>query len=297
VLAQQILNGVVVGSVYALFALGFTLVFGVNRIMNMAHGSVLTCGAFAGLYAVTQFDALLPLALLASALVGGAVAVLLDVLAFRRLRRLGNAEFTTIVASMGADLVLLSVAQKVSNTQVMRFPQDTFPVVMFNVFGLRIQLLQLLIVLASLALVGLLLVYLYRTSFGLQLRSVAFSAEASKLFGIAPNAIHFQVFFVSGALAGIAGVLVGLAFNSVHFMMGESLLLRAFVVIILGGLGSIPGTLLAAMFIGIVQTLSVAYISTGVADAIVFGALFAVLVARPAGLLGDGAGALRVARQ
>ncbi|MGE4239840.1 branched-chain amino acid ABC transporter permease [Ramlibacter sp.] len=296
-LAQQLLNGVVVGAVYALFALGFTLVFGVNRIMNMAHGSVLTCGAFAGLFCVTAFDAPLPLALIAAAVVGGLVSVLMDVLVFRRLRAQHNAEFTTIVASMGIDLILLSIAQKASNTQVLRFPQDTFPVVIFTVMGLRIQLLQLLIVLASLVLVALLLLYLYRTSFGLQVRSVAFSGETSKLFGIAPNGVHFQVFFVSGALAGIAGVLVGLAFNSVHFMMGESLLLRAFVVIILGGLGSISGTLVAAMLIGIVQTLSVAYVSTGVADAIVFATLFAVLVVRPTGLLGDGAGALRVARQ
>lgn len=295
-LMQQLLNGIVVGSVYGLFALGFTLLFGINHIMNMAHGSVFMWGAFAGLYAVLALDAPVYVALAAGMLAGGAVSVLLDLLAFRPLRRRGAPEFSAIVSSIGADLVLLSLAQKVSNTAIMRFPFDTVPVVFFSFMGLRIQLLQLVIVGLVVAMVAGLVWYLYRTGFGLRIRAVAYSEHTSRLLGINPGPVNLQVFFISGALAGMAGVLIGLVFNSVHFAMGEPLLLRAFVIIILGGLGSIPGALIAGLAIGIVQTLSVAYISSGVAEAIVFLALFVVIVVRPTGLFGQSTAAMRVQR-
>ena len=295
-LMQQLLNGIVVGSVYALFALGFTLLFGVNHIMNMAHGSVFMWGAFAGLYAVTAFEAPIYVALLVGMLAGGVLSVVLDLLAFRPLRRRNAPEFSAIVASIGADLVLLAIAQKVSNTAIMRFPFDAFPVVFFNVFGLRIQLLQVVIIALVVAMVVGLVWYLYRTSFGQRIRAVAFSEHASRLLGINPGLVNMQVFFIAGALAGMAGVLIGLVFNSVHFAMGEPLLMRAFVIIILGGLGSIPGALIAGLAIGIVQTLSVAYISSGVAEAIVFTALFVAILVRPTGLFGQPTAAMRVQR-
>lgn len=295
-LMQQLLNGIVVGSVYGLFALGFTLLFGVNHIMNMAHGSVFMWGAFAGLYSVVLLDAPIYVALLIGMLAGGAVSVLLDLFAFRPLRRRGAPEFSAIVSSIGADLVLLSIAQKVSNTAIMRFPFDAFPVVFFSFLGMRVQLLQLVIMALVVLMVVGLVWYLYRTSFGLRIRSVAYAEQTSRLLGINPGPVNMQVFFISGALAGMAGVLIGLVFNSVHFAMGEPLLLRAFVIIILGGLGSIPGALIAGLAIGIVQTLSVAYISSGVAEAIVFGALFLVIVVRPTGLFGQATAAMRVQR-
>lgn len=295
-LMQQLLNGVVVGSVYALFALGFTLLFGINHIMNMAHGSVFMWGAFAGLYAVVMLDAPVYVALLVGMLAGGVISVVLDLVAFRPLRRRNAPEFSAIVSSIGADLVLLAIAQKVSNTAIMRFPFDTFPMMIFTVMGLRIQLLQIVIMVLSVLMVVGLVWYLYRTGFGQRIRAVAYSEQTSRLLGINPGPVNMQVFFISGALAGMAGVLIGLVFNSVHFAMGEPLLLRAFVIIILGGLGSIPGALIAGMVIGIVQTLSVAYIGSGVAEAIVFLALFVVIVVRPTGLFGQPTAAMRVQR-
>jgi len=295
-LMQQLLNGVVVGSVYSLFALGFTLLFGVNHILNMAYGSVFMWGAFAGLYAVTALDAPIYVALLVAMVAGGVVSVVLDVVAFRPLRRRSAPEFSAIVSSIGADLVLLAIAQKASNTAVMRFPFDAFPLVIFNVFGLRIQLLQLVIIALVVAMVFGLMGYLYRTRFGQHIRCVAYSEQTSRLLGINPGPVNMQVFMISGALAGMAGVLIGLVFNSVHFAMGEPLLMRAFVIIILGGLGSIPGALVAGLAIGIVQTLAVAYVSSGVSEAVVFVALFVVILVRPTGLFGQASAAMRVQR-
>jgi Branched-chain amino acid ABC-type transport system, permease components len=295
-LLQQILNGLVVGSVYGLFALGFTLLFGINHIMNMAHGSVFMWGAFAGLYAVVGFDAPIGVALVIGMIAGGLMSVLLDMVAFRPLRKRGAPEFSAIVSSIGADLILLALAQKLSNTAVMRFPFDAFPVVIYRVAGLRIQLLQLVITGLALLMVGGLVFYLYRTDFGRRIRAVAFSEQTARLLGINPGWVNMQVFFISGALAGMAGVLIGLVFNSVHFTMGEPLLLRAFVIVILGGLGSIPGALIAGLAIGLVQTLSVAYISAGVAEAIVFLALFVVILVKPTGLFGQAGATMRVRR-
>ena len=167
---QQLFNGVVIGSVYGLFALGFTLLFGVNHILNMAFGSVFMWGAFAGLYVVTAFDAPFSIALLAGMVVGGLVSVLLDFLAFMPLRRRQAPDFSGIVSSLGANLILLMIAQKVSNTQVLRFPFDTFPVVNFRVFGLRVQLLQLVIICTALLMVVALVLLLYRTGFGRRIR-------------------------------------------------------------------------------------------------------------------------------
>lgn len=296
-LVQQLLNGVVVGSVYSVFALGFTLLFGVNHILNLAHGTVFMWGAFAGLYSVLVLDASFPVALLMGALGGGFLSVLLDWVAFRPLRKQGAPDFSAIVSSIGASFILLSLAQQLTNTRVMRFPFDIFPTVFFTFFGLRIQLLQLVIIGVCILMVVGLLYYLYRTSFGRQIRAVAFSESTSKLLGINPTAINFQVFFLSGALAGIAGVLIGIVFNSVHFMMGEPLLLKAFVVVILGGLGSIPGALVAGLLIGVIETMTVAYLSSGVADAIVFSTLFLVLLFRPTGLFGGHTTVARVTRR
>ena len=295
-LAQQVLNGIVVGSVYSLFALGFTLVFGINHVLNLAHGAVFTLGAFAALYGITLLDLPLWLAAIAAVLVGGAASLLLDLVCFQPLRRRGAPEFAAIVSSIGGGLVLTSLAQQVSDTQVMRFPFGTFPVVVWRVLGLRVQLLQLVIIGSVALIVVALLLWLYRTEAGRQIRAVAISGHTAQLLGINPAAVFAQVFFIAGALAGAAGVLIGLAFNSVHYLMGEPLLLRAFVVVVLGGMGSIGGAVAAGLLLGLVQTLSVAYVSSGVADAIIFGVLFLVLALRPAGLFGTAAGAGRVVR-
>jgi branched-chain amino acid transport system permease protein len=296
VIIQQIVNGLVVGGVYALFALGFSLVFGIHRILNLAHGAVFTTGAFVALYSVL---AGLPLWLgfLFAVLGSGALSVLIEIAAFRRLRHSGEVEFGAIISSIGVALIITTIAQRVSNTQVMRFPFDTFPIIIFQVFGIRISALQLFMFGSAAVLVLMLAGYLYRTPLGRQVRAVAGNERAAMLVGINPKFVYMQTFFLSGALAGAAGVLVGLAFNSIHFIMGEPYLLRAFVVIVLGGLGSIPSVLIAALLFGMIQTLTIAYLPSGLTDAISFSILFILLLVRPNGLLGHAAvGALRSTR-
>jgi branched-chain amino acid transport system permease protein len=295
-IVQQLLNGLVVGGVYALFALGFTLVFGIHKILNLAHGGVFMTGAFVALYSV---EAGLPLAVafVLAVVASGLLSILIEITAFRRLRRSGEEEFGAIISSIGANLVIITIAQRISNTQVMRFPFDTFPVVIFEFAGLRVSALQVFMAACAAVLVLVLGAYLYRSAFGRQVRAVAGNPRASVLVGVNPNVVYFQTFFLSGALAGAAGVLVGLAFNNVNFMMGEPWLLRGFVVVILGGLGSIPGALAAGLIFGMIQTLTIAYLPSRLTDAIIFAILFLILLVRPNGLLGrDAAGSMRGSR-
>lgn len=284
-LAQQLLNGLVMGGVYALFALGFTLVFGIHHLMNLAHGAVFMTGAFVALYAVL---AGLPLwlAFVLALVLCGLLSVLIEWTAFRPLHRSGEAEFGAIVSTLGADLIIVSMAQNISASEVLRFPFETFPVQIFEVAGLRVSLLQLFMSICAFALMLVLTYYLYRTPLGTRVRSVSGNYRAAVLCGVNPNIVYAQTFFLSGALAGASGVLIGLAFNSIQFSMGEPFLLRGFVVIVLGGMGSIPGAMVAGLLFGMVQTLTSAYLPAGLTDAIIFSLLFLVLLVRPNGLFG-----------
>jgi branched-chain amino acid transport system permease protein len=294
-IAQQILNGLITGSVYALFALGFTLVFGTHRILNLAHAGVFMSGAFIAYYAVTAGAPLLVAALLA--MVGaGLLSYLIDITAFGHLRAKGQIEFSAIISSIGANLILMSVAQRMSNTKVLGFPGGTFPIQFYELAGLRISLLQIVVAFVVLALLGGLTYYLYGTSFGRQVRAVAGNERAAQLLGVNPRQVYFQTFFISGALAGIAGVLIGLSFNSIHFLMGEPYLMRAFVVVVLGGLGSIPGAVVAGLLLGVIQTVAIAYLPSGLSDAIIFLLLFVILLIKPSGLFGNQTSAIGVGR-
>lgn len=285
-LGQQILNGVVVGSVYALFALGFNLIFGVHKIMNLAHGAVFMSAAFVGLLIVNLG---LPFwaAFLAAMLAGGVISIVVDLVAVRPLRGRGDAEFSVIISTIGVNLILMTIAQSLSATRIFRFPFDTFPIEFFYPFGLRLSLLQILIMATVVVFLALLGGHLYLTSFGRQVRAVAGNERAAMLLGVNPHLVYLQTFFISGVFAGAAGVLIGLAFNSVHFLMGEPYMLRAFVVLVLGGLGSLVGAVVAGLLLGILQNLTSVYLPTGVSDIIIFSLLFATLVIKPNGLFGS----------
>ena len=292
-IAQQLLNGLIVGGVYALFALGFTLVFGIQKILNLAHGAVFTVGAFTAYYVVAAGLPLI-LGIVASIIVSGLLSVLIEFVCFSRLRKTGDEEFGAIISSIGAGLVIMTIVQRISNTRVLRFPFETFPVRIYEFAGLRITLLQLFMVGSATLLVFVLWFLIYKTSFGRRIRAVTDNERASTLVAINPNAVYRQVYFISGALAGVAGVLVGLAFSSIHFAMGEPYLLFAFVIVILGGLGSVLGATVAALLFGMMQTLTIAFLPSGLTNTIIFLGLFLILMVRPHGLFGkEAAGALR----
>ena len=282
-LAQQLLNGVVVGAVYALFSLGLTLVFGMHRILNLAHGAVFMWGALIGYFAVTLAGLPLWAAFIVAVFGAGLVSVALELCVFRPLRRHQGDEFGTIVASIGANLILMQLAQQATNAQTLRFPFGIFPILFYDIAGLRVSLQQLVILGAVAVIVVALLAFLFKTSLGSEARAVAVDERTSMLLGVNPGKVYLTSFLIAGMLAGAAGVILGVAFNSVSYVRGDAVMLQAFVVIVLGGLGSVTGAVLAGILIGMIQTLTTAYISTELSDAVVFGLLFVVLLIRPDG--------------
>lgn len=292
---QQLLNGITTGAVYTLFALGFTIVFGTQRILNLAHGAIFMAGAFIGYYATRIGLSFVPAVLLAMA--GSAlVACLTDLIAFRRLRASGQIEFGALISSIGVGLILTSLGQSISKTKVLVYPFDLIPNEFFSLFGVRISLLQIVTVASVAVILALVIFVIYRTSLGRQIRATAGNERAAVLLGVNPTRVYMIVFAISGALAGYAGVLIGLLFNSVHFMMGDPYLLKAFVIVVLGGLGSVYGAVVAGFLLGIVQAFAIAYFTGSLADIIFYSLVFVILIVRPGGLFGNSSAAVKVGR-
>jgi branched-chain amino acid transport system permease protein len=285
-LAQQLVNGVLLGATYALFALGFTLTFGVLKVINLTYGFYFTTGAFVALFAASLGGAPVWLALPLAAIAAGVVAVVIDALLLTRLRRRGAPELASLMVTIGAVLALNSAAAALLTPDIRRMPAGLIPADAFVFWGLRVTAAQFLVLGASIVLVGALIWLLRFTRVGIAIRAVAENPEAAGLMGINTARTAALVSFVSGALAGAGGTLIGLNFNAVHPYMGEEMMLRGFVVVIVGGLGDIRGALIAGLMLGVVEVLTAGYIDSGMKEAVAFAILVLVLWTRPSGLFG-----------
>ena len=285
-LAQQLVNGVLLGSTYALFALGFTLMFGVMKVVNLTYGFTFSLGAFTALFLTRQWGWPIIAALPVAAVVTGAVAVLLDGLLLTRLRRINAPELSSLMVTLGAVLALYAAMTALLGPDIRRLPPSVLGGEALVIAGLRITQAQILVLLATAVLVGGLLALMRLTPIGLALRAMAEKPDAAELMGINTGKLAALVSFICGALAGAGGVLIGLNFNAIQPYMGEAMMLRGFVVIIVGGLGDIRGALIAGLLLGVVEVLTAGYIDSGLKEAVAFAILVAVLWTRPAGLFG-----------
>jgi branched-chain amino acid transport system permease protein len=285
-LAQQLVNGVLLGATYALFALGFTLMFGVLRVINLTYGFYFSAGAFIALFAARDGGVGILPALVAGALGAGVIAVIVDTVLLTRLRRVGAPELASLMVTLGAVLALYSAATSIFGPDIRRLPPGLISPQAIEIAGVRITEAQLLILGATAILVAALLVLLRRTRFGLAIRAMAEQPDAAGLMGIDTARAAALVSFISGCLAGAGGVLIGLNFNAIHAYMGEDMMLRGFVVIIVGGLGDITGALIAGLLLGIVEVMTAAYLDSSLKEAVAFAILVAVLWTKPSGLFG-----------
>ena len=283
---QQVVNAIWLGAVYSLFALGYTLVFGVLGVLNLAHPSLYMWGAFIGLVCVNSLHLPIWLALPLAMLFSGLLGILLDWVAFRPLRARNAPHLATLISSIGASIVMINVAQGVFGAQVSRFPFDVFPIKVFSLGPVSITLLQLIIFGLSLGLLVFLRWLIMGTRLGQAMRAVAYNPVTAARLGIQVDRVILQTFFIAGALAGAAGVLLGLAFNSISPFMGGPMNLKGLTVIILGGLGNIEGAVLGGFILAFSEVMSVAYLSSDLRDAVSFVLLFIILLVRPNGLLG-----------
>lgn len=289
-MGQQALNGVFVGSIYALFAVGYTLVFGVLDILNLAHQAVFMLAAFLALALVSDAHLSIWVAMPLAVLGAGLLGLLLERLAFRPLRGRADSNISGLISSLAMGTVFEAIALQLFGPDISRFPLGTFPDRIVHLGSASASLLQLFIVGLSVLFMAALTLLLARTRLGRQLRAVAESPRAARVLGVDVDRAIAAAFFLSSALGGAAGVLFGLAFNSVSPDVGRSVELKGLAVIILGGMGSVPGAVLAGFALGLVEVFTVARFGSSYRDAVSFAALFFVLLLRPRGLFGQAAG-------
>src|SRR5215472_8839152 len=281
-LLQQLVNGVMLGSTYALIAIGYTLIFGVLGLLHLAHGEVFMVGAFAGLVAVRATGSVL-LAMAFAMVVTGVLGVVIERVAFRPLR--GAHHLAPLATTIGAGIVLQETTRWYFGPEQKGFP-PTLAADVWQLGSLRISSAQAFLLVTAVVLMAALHLFLARTSAGRAIRASAEDQSVATLLGVNVNGTIVVCFLIGSALAGAAGVLVGLIYNSVHPFIGVQMGIKGLVVMMLGGLGNVTGAMLAGVLLGILEVLGAGYLASSYRDAFAFGALMLVLLVRPEGLLG-----------
>jgi branched-chain amino acid transport system permease protein len=286
---QQLVNGLSLGSIYALIALGYTMVYGVLRLINFAHGDVYMVGAYVGYYLSRKLRGEEPsivgaiVVMLASMAACAVLGILIERFAYRPVRR--EARLTLLITAIGVSLFIENAAQLLFGADPKFFP-SLAPRADLIVAGVRLTSEQITVIAVSILLMVLLRFFILRTRTGKAMRAVSFSLDASKLMGISTDKIIAITFALGSALAAAAGVLIGMQIPKIDPLMGIMYGLKAFVAAVLGGIGNIPGAVLGGLLIGVSEVMVVGYLSSTYRDAIAFGILILVLILRPQGLLG-----------
>lgn len=280
---QQIINGLALGSVYALLALGYTMVYGIINLINFAHGEIYMIGAFIGYFVSTYLNFSLIPTLLCSMIGSALVGILIEKIAYKPLRN--SPRITLLITAIGVSLLLQNGMRFLVGPNPKPF-KDLIETNFINIGTIQINNKTILMLLISTLLVILLQFLVYKTKIGMAMRAASLDTEAASLVGINVNKIISLTFALGSAMAGIAGVLVAIAYPSITPYMGTMPGLKSFVAAVLGGIGSIPGALIGGVLMGLIETLSKAYISTNLSDAIAFSVLIIILLIKPDGILG-----------
>lgn len=280
---QHLLNGLIIGGIYAMVALGYSMVYGVLQIVNWAHADVLMFGTFIGMLLATVLHvpviAMVLLAALFTAILGMAV----ERVAYRPIKS-ANRRMAVLVSALGMSTFLQNLAQLVFGSGTRQF--KVFDTNAYEIGGMKITGMQILILSVTAVMLLILYIMVYRTKLGIAMRACSVSIDNAKLMGINTNMIISGTFGVGAFMAGVAGILVGNYYNAVYPTMGYLLGMKAFAAAILGGIGSIPGAVFGGFIIGLIESLGAGYISSAYRDAFAFLVMILILIIRPAGLLG-----------
>ncbi|HKC49612.1 MAG TPA: branched-chain amino acid ABC transporter permease [Myxococcota bacterium] len=290
-LLQQLLNGVTWGSIYALIALGYTMVYGVLRLINFAHGEVYMMGAMSGYYTAHWLGFAgapsltgLVVVLVASMAVCGLLGALIERVAYRPLR--GAGRLAPLITAIGVSLLLQNAGQLVFGADPKFFPPLLRAQEVFRAGEVAISNIQLTVLVTALLLMGALEYIVQRTRFGRAMRAVSYDAPAAALMGVPVDRVIAGTFVLGSMLAAAAGILVGLSNPKIDPLMGLMPGLKAFVAAVLGGIGSVPGAMVGGLLLGVIETLVTGYLSSTYRDAIAFVILVVILLYRPTGLFG-----------
>lgn len=281
---QQIINGISLGSIYALIALGYTMVYGIIKLINFAHGDVFMIGAFVGFYAITALGLGFFPALLLAMLVCAIFGVLIERIAYKPLRN--ATRIAALITAIGVSLFIEYTTIFFRGAQPVAYPAQLIPSKKFEFLGVIIDSQSILILGVSLSLMVILQLIVHHTKVGKAMRAVSYDAEAARLMGISVDQTISATFAIGSSLAGAAGVIFGLYYIKIEPLMGIIPGIKAFVAAVLGGIGIIPGAMVGGLLLGLLEALVSAAGYSLWRDGVVFVVLILILIFKPAGLFG-----------
>ena len=280
---EQLINGLRTGSIYALIAIGYTMVYGIAKMINFAHGDIIMVGAYALYFSISVLGLPVPVALLLTVIVCSVLGVLIEKIAYKPLRK--AQPLAVLITAIGMSFFLQSSSLLIFGSTPIPF-QSVIPNENIKVGPVIISSITLVTLVVTAVAMILLTLFINKTKLGSAMRAVSEDKEAAELMGINVNSTISMTFAIGSALAAVAGILYISQYQSMKPTLGALPGIKAFVAAVLGGIGSIPGAMLGGILLGLIESVSKAYISTELADAIVFGVLIVVLLFRPSGLLG-----------
>jgi branched-chain amino acid transport system permease protein len=291
---QQLINGLALGAVYALIALGYTMVYGILQLINFAHGEVYMLGAYLGIIVLGVLTYLgltaysLPLSLLLTVIISmvfcGAYGAVIERVAYRPLRN--ASKLAPLISAVGMSIILQNFVMLAQGKEYKNLP-PLFPSEGFIIFGANVSPVQIFILTASILIMVGLHLFVAKTRLGKAMRATSQDRVMAGLVGIDINQVISVTFMIGSSLAAVAGVMVTLYYGVVHFFMGYLAGIKAFTAAVLGGIGSIPGAMLGGFMLGLIENFGASYISSVYKDAFAFLVLIITLIIRPAGLLGQ----------
>jgi branched-chain amino acid transport system permease protein len=281
---QQVINGLMLGCTYVLVALGYTLIFGLLRLIHMAHGEVLMIGGYVALVIIAYLHGNLFLAMLGAIAVTALLGITIYAASIRYVEKGGH--LSPLVSTIGIAIVLQEIFTKLFTGEKIAFPQ-TLVFKNIQVGGLSFNTVQIFIIVLSFAVMFVLYRILKGTMIGKSIRAVSENTETARLLGIRVSWIVVITFALASVLAGIAGVLVGIAYHSIYPLMGIEIGLKGLAIIIIGGMGNVVGAMFSGLLVGLMEVFSVAYISSSYKDAFTFGLMVLILIWKPEGLFGS----------
>ncbi|MDM5231002.1 branched-chain amino acid ABC transporter permease [Lysinibacillus pakistanensis] len=283
---QQLVNGISLGSIYALIALGYTMVYGIIKLINFAHGDVFMIGAFIGFYAIAKWELGFFPALLLAMAICAIFGVLIERIAYKRLRN--ATRIAALITAIGVSLLIEYTTIFFRGAQPEAYP-DVIKNKSFDIFGVQISSTSILILSVAVVLMFLLQFIVHKTKIGKAMRAVSHDADAARLMGINVDNTISATFAIGSALAGAAGVIFGVYYTKIDPLMGVIPGVKAFIAAVLGGIGIIPGAMVGGMLLGVVESLVSALGFSLWRDAAAFVILILILIFRPSGIFGKNA--------
>ncbi|BAH42652.1 MULTISPECIES: branched-chain amino acid ABC transporter permease [Brevibacillus] len=282
---QQLVNGLTVGSTYSLIALGYTLIFGVLGIINMAHGQIFIFGSLVGLVLMTSLNMPLGVALIVAIVISAILGLVLEYIALRPLRKKNVPHLASLISTIGFAILMEEAMHKFFGADSRAFPQS-FGDTTFDLGLVQIRSVDLVILGISVLLMFVLHFWIQKTKMGKAIRATAENTDTANILGINTNMVIVVTVMLASALGGIAGILIGMAYSALIPTMGMTLGFKGLAVLILGGVGSIPGAMVCGVLLGIIEVFTVAYGDSSYRDAVAFGLIILILLLKPEGLFG-----------